>query len=589
MFTSRMRLLVLSMVGLVALLVAACGDGARPPTPTRPPSPTATPVPATATPVPATATPVQTTVTATATPAPIATATPSATVPTPVVKQPGKRGGALQLRTIQGTFTWDAFASTGTVNFHFFGPLLNNLIWSDPYGTDLNGDAAEGWTISDAGKVITFRLRKGITYHDGTPLTSKDVAYNIDRGVHPRDTTMTQFRVLFSAISQIETPDDLTVKLTLSAPSNVMLPALASPGVFIYPAAYPFPERLADWQKAPIGSGPYKMTAIQPDNKISYVKNGNYFKPGMPYVDALEMTAMGNETAIAAFRAGKLDGANLDSSSIQYQLPELAKAWGFVPVKLSISISSLYVNQKPPFTNPLVRQALNLAMDRQALVNTWLRGVGTRLAPPLLPPELGGRFGIPQKEMETMPGYGEDKTADLAAAKALLKQAGVDPSTITINLQGTVTFPQFAETVDASLRDLGFKTKVEILSGVEASSRQLAGNFDALATETSLTFDDPKDRLAGYLGTGGPFNYGKWSNPKIDDLIAQEDREQDPAKRKQLILDLQRADLDDHVLMPLVVRQGYAGYMPWLKNYPTNVTMIFSNIFRWEQVWLDRG
>lgn len=596
------RLAALSLGAVAAIVMAACGGSSATATPqstaTRA-APTATPAPvATATTAaqPTTAAaatrPASTANTAppTATSAPAPTATPVLSVPTPVVKQPAKTGGTLQLRLITGsTLTaYDTFDVGGTVEFSAFGPMLNNLIWPDPYGTQIVGDIAEGWTITSGGTVMTFALRKGIKYHDGTPFTSKDVAYNIERGLNPRDTRMTQFRARFTAITKIETPDENTVRLTLSQPSNVLVQALAHAGVLMYPSSMPFPEKKDDWKKAPIGTGPYKVSRIDPTVRLEYVKYPDYFKRGMPYLDGLVLTLMTNDVAVAAFRAGRLDAAMIDGSSIVDHLDELKKAHNWTAVQHTVSTNPIYLAQREPFTNVKVREAIDLAIDREGVVQAWLHGRGTRLSGPLMPPEIGGQWGLSSQELSTRLAFQEDKTQAMAAAKKLIQESGVDPSKFTLKIIGNTTYPQYGEIVDGSVRDLGFKTDYSTPTSAVVTDRLVRGDFDIYVTTLTLSYDDPKDQLSSYVTSAGGFNYGKWVNPKIDSLMEEQDRTLDVAKRKDLIRQLQLAVLDDHVLIPVLARFSYKGYMPWVKNFPTNAPFTYSGIFRWEQVWVEK-
>ena len=204
---------------IASLVLAACGGGAATPTAVPPsPAPTARPSPTAA---PAVASPTAPTATA---PAPRVTAAPPGPTPTPAptVSPPpsARRGGLLQLRGIVPLVTWDTYDARGRGDFYVTAPLLNNLIWVDPYGDGraVVGDVAERWQVSQDGRVLTFTLRRGVQFHDGTPLTSKDVVYNLERAWKPRSPTMTLFRGRFAPIAGIEAPDESTVRITLSVP-----------------------------------------------------------------------------------------------------------------------------------------------------------------------------------------------------------------------------------------------------------------------------------------------------------------------------------------------------------------------------------
>ncbi len=595
----RSRLLTFGIaVGASSLIVAACGGSdatatAVPPTATPRPTTvaaTATPVPATATAVPATATRPAPTATPTIS-APTPTPLPGAAVPTPILLQ-GKKGGTLQLRSLFNPTAWDTLTPAGQVDFHTMGPMLNNLVWPDPYGDGftLVGDAAQSWDFSDGGKAITLRLRPGIRWHDGKAFTSADVAYNIDRAWKPRSATTGVLRVALQSIQQIETPDDATVKVTLAQPSNALFRTLTTQLFLLFPAHFPFPEKSAEWIKNPIGTGPFKIKSIgAPNVDIQYVRNDGYWKPGLPYVDGMVITAMGTEPAVAAFKTGRLDATNLDSTAIERIGPaQIERDLKFVLKPVTIAFNRLLIMQKPPYTDPRVREALDLALDRQAVVAVFQEGRGTPYASPLLPPELGGQWGLSADAMKNRPGYRADKTADLARAKQLLQEAGVDPTKVNVSVFGTAVFPQFSELIEASVRALGFKTQVEILDTGQRNQREASGNFDLDPATPGSHFDDPSDTLVSYVATGGGFNFGKWSNPELDRVNAEQDRTLDVAKRKQLLTDMQEIILKDRFIIPITWRTGYHGYMPWVKNFPPKPVFLYSPIFRWEQVYVER-
>ena len=608
----RQASLLAALAAGAALIAAACGSES--PTATPAPAPTATPTPAPtrapATPVPTptqappTATPPQTAVVPpTATTAPLPTSGPAPTVtpvpptptavpqqgvPTPIV-QGGERGGTLQIKAINMPVAWDTIDARGRGDIHNISPLLNNLIWPDPYGDGgtLVGDLASGWQVSPDGKAITFSLRRGVTYHDGTPFTSKDVVYNFDRGWKPRTATMTAFRAALSVIEKIEAPDDFTVRVTLSQASNAFLANIGQTQFMMYPSGQPFPEKLDDWKKSPIGTGPFRLKNVDPNVRLEFIRNPAYFRPNLPYLDAINMPIIpAADVVLAAFRAGRLDATNFDSTAIERNTKVLADAQGFISQRITNHGEIFMFQQKEPFTDARVREAIDLALDRPALLTLWLEGRGVAYAPPLLVPELGGKWGISAETMKTRPGYRDDKKDDLARARQLLKDAGIDPTKFTINVVGGNLYPTPGAVMERTLADLGFKTKLENLSSAEQADRAQRGAFDMLEQSTTISVDDPGDYLIPWVKTGAGFNFTKASNPKLDDLLAEQDRTLDVAKRKQMLLDAQEIILKDRFVVQSVFRTSFVGYQPWVKNFPPKLPFIFSPWYRYEQVSL---
>ena len=573
---------VTSVIGCVMIVLAACGSSGTTATPT-PPTATARPA---ATP---TLAPQPTAPPPSPTPAPALA--PGASVPTPIVLS-GKRGGTLNLSTLGGYLSlWDTLSVGGRGALPPRNSMYNNLLWNDPYNPSvLVGDVAQGWELSDGGKSITFFMRKGIKFHDGAPLTSKDVVYNLDRAWKPRTATMTEFVGKLTALQGIEAPDDYTVRLTLSTPSNYLLAALATAEFLVYPAHWPIEDqqKFDQYKKGPIGSGPFKFKA-QDSAKLDLVRNDDYWKPGLPYVDNIVEYVLLGESVTAAFRVGKLDAVNLDIADVDNHVDTLASTGGWVKYPLINGQNGVQVNQRPPFNDVRVRQAYSLAFDRYSLLQAISQGRGTILASPMPPPEVGGQWGIPAAEMKDRPGFRQDKTEDLARAKQLIAQTGIDPSKFTVSIIATDGYPPvFPEIMESAARELGFKTQAERLPSPVINQRLAAGTFDLNAGSLSPMADDPLDFLVGTVGTGGSNNNGKWSNPQLDALFAEQDRTLNQAKRKLMIREIQETVLTDLTFVPGAWRISYGGHYPWVKNYPGKAPFLFSHRFRWEQVWLER-
>ncbi len=467
--------------------------------------------------------------------------------------------------------------------------MLNNLVWPDPYGdgNTLVGDLAESWEFSGDGKTLSFFLRKGIRFHDGTPMTSKDVAYTFDRGWKPRSPTMTFFQLQFKPIAAIETPDDYTVRLKLAQPSNSLLRGIGMNQFLMYPAHIPLPDRSDAWKANPIGTGPFKFKAVTPNVKIEVTRNDSYWKPGLPYLDGIIYTILTPDAGATALRTGRIDAASLDAAIVDRLSDSVRKDIGFTSYPLTVSYPIVTINKKAPFTDQRVRQAVALAMDRNTVAQVWLEGKGNPNVGPLIPPELGGQWGISTEVMKKRPGYAEDKTADITKAKQLIAQAGVDPSKFPMVILANTSWRGFGEVVERSLGALGFKVQLDTVDPGLTTERELKGEYDIDTGTTSISFDDPADYLTPLVATGGVKNFAKWSNPKLDALLLEQDRELDVAKRKQMLIEAQEIIMDDAVVIPIAVRRSDSGHLPWVKNYPTKLPVLFSSFYRWEQGYIE--
>lgn len=572
----RRTLWLLALLVLAVLLAAsACGS----PSPTSSPVPTARPIP-TLTPIAPTATPV---------PSPTLTAG----VPTPV-SLPGRRGGALALRASTDVIDWDVYNTRNSADWRFTNLMFNGLVTQDPYNPDaIVGDLAESWTVNQAGTEYTFKLRKAV-WHDGKPVTASDIVYNLDRAraENPKTPTAIAMRSIAKGMARLEAVDDLTVKVILGAPSASFLGRLGIARFVMYPSHLPFPEQKDAWVARPIASGPFKYKEYRKGERSDWLRNDSYSKQGLPYLDAVTFYIITDgASATATWRAGRImaDGGG-DGASITPALDSLIKDLGFVHVVATAGRSELHLNNRPPWNNPKVREALMIGMDRKLILEAWLKGGGKTMASPVLPIDQGGRWGLPASELGKRPGFPTATDASMARAKQLLNEAGVNSADVTIRYLDAPAFAAMGgpESIAGALEKFGFKVQILLPPTAERNAILRRGDFDMSHDVRSIQFDDPLDRggMASII-TGDPDNYGKWSAPAFDRLADEQEATLDPAQRRALIFQMQNRSLDNAFTIPLLYRNSDTGALPYVKNYP-KVPYSFSSRFRWEQVWLDR-
>ncbi len=581
---------------VAALVVAACGGGAATATPqatTRPPQPTATSAPAavpaaTSTPVPAATSAPQPT--ATATPRPAPTATPVAPTATPTGPQP-KVGGTLQVHWYQVTTAWDTWSAAGAFSFGFTNTLLSNLIKAPPGGGAIVGDLAERWEVSQDGKVITFFLHKDAQFHDGKPVTSKDVLYNFQRASDPK---YTYNKARMAPITTMETPDAFTFKVTLKQPSNRFLGSVATPFVLVYPSHI---TDMAEWQKTAIGSGPFKLKSAKVDSLIAMERDPNYFGKDaqgrkLPYLDAINFNVIVDSAlALSSFRTGRVQCACIfgvgwvldNDEQLRRDIPG-GQFYTYVG-----SLLQLYFNQKKaPFDNLAFRQAVAIGLDKESIGATFARGKTTRPVSSLIPVEVGGQWSLPKDELQKLPGYRPNRADDVALARQKFQESGIDPKKVSVKVQTDPTYNAIGE-IAASLlsTDLGLPTTTELISSVpDSTQRKIAGDFQVYVMSEGGAFDDPLEYHDTRLVTGGALNYGGWSNARYDQLLAAQDAEPDVAKRRALIWDLQRIELTEFPKLPIFFVQGLKAAWPEVKNLKIG-PLVLQN-YDFSQVWVDK-
>ena len=228
-------------------------------------------------------------------------------------------------------------------------------------------DLAATIDVSDDGLVYTFNLKKGVVFHDGTPFTAEDVKYTFDR---LRDPDIAYpYVIQLTTIQEVVVLGTHTVQFRLSEPTGPLLVALAFPGTTII--SKKIAESGHDLNATPIGTGPFKFVSYQLGTVIKLERNSDYYEGNKPFIGALEYHIISDQTALTdALQSGIVDFSNVipakDWTAIEAN-PELTK----VPIEGGRWFLLMLNNQSPPLDNPLVRQAIAHAIDRQAIVDAW--------------------------------------------------------------------------------------------------------------------------------------------------------------------------------------------------------------------------
>lgn len=568
--SGRFTAKALGLAGVIALIVAACGGGAEP---------TATPKPA----------PTPTTAVATPTSVPTPTPRPTAT-PTPSGPQP-RYGGVLQVRRSSDAANWDTYHVAGGFNTMFLQNLLNNLTgFQKGSNSVIEGDTAESWELSADGKVYTFKLRRDVKFHDGTPFTSADAIYNFQRA---SDSKTAWNRERVAAIASMEAPDPYTFKITLKRVSASFLPSISSPFLLMYPAHI---TDMAEWQKTAVGTGPFTFKELKLGAFIDFRKNADYFKKDaagrqLPYLDGVFIHIIADPALTeAALRTGRLHcGCWFDSDVLTAKQDALRRT---IPgIKLTAAHSgthSLTFNLKrAPWNNDAFRQAVAIGFDKVKVASIAHGGTSYTPASPLLPPEIGGQWGLPKDQVIKIPGYNPDHSVDVALAQQKFRESGIDPKSVQFDLDVGSFFGAQAEVMATVLSELGIKVTPRIVPPVEGNKRLIEGTFDVANTAIGPSIDDPADQYAAYMASNGTLNYGKYANPRVDQLLEQQEGALDPAKRRALVWELQRVQLEDAAVMPFWWLVSVRGTRPEVVNYKVANLSVTSS-FRVEEVWLER-
>ena len=427
-------------------------------------------------------------------------------------------------------------------------PLYSTLLQIDPYSyPNVIGDVASEWKIAPDGLTYTFKIRGDIRFHDGSPLTAADVKATYDKILFPPPGVRSIRQPYYSAVASVEAPDPATVVFKLKFPSASLLSNLASPWNVIFPKKYL--DRDPNHFKANVvGSGPFKYKSYVRGSTFEGERNPDYFVKDRPYLDGYKFF-ISTETSVraAAIRSGRahiefrdLPGAEVEAIRRQLGDKVVVQQTPFV-IQFGISIN----HTVKPFGDVRVRKALTLGIDRYTAGRVLSPLTGLRDPGALTRP--GTEWAMSQAELEKFPGFGRDAEKNRAEARRLLAEAGYPNGFKVVLKNRNVRAPygDFAVYVIQDWRKIGIEAEHRPLETATwyADGRD-KGNFELMVFPAGAFIDDPDQLLFPYT-TGSPQNWGRFSNPAIDDLYARQARTLDPVERRKLVIELQKIVLEN--------------------------------------------
>jgi peptide/nickel transport system substrate-binding protein len=413
-----------------------------------------------------------------------------------------------------------------------------------------DGQVAESWTMEDGGATIAMKIRKGVRFPSGRPVTAQAVKYSFDRGLLSPGYMKLIFPTLIQVTSadQFQVRDDATFAVKMKAASPMGLDtitlsnnAIVDPDEVKAHATKDDPWA-ADWLKRNMASaGPYRLAKNEPGVEIVMDANPTYWR-GKPYFERVVLKLVPNEAdRVLLLKRKAVDlvagRPGLSPKNVKSLEGEAGLKIFNVP---DTTCHYLAMNQqKPPFDNRLVRQAINYAIPIQAIVPNVLYGYGTQMKSP-----------IPNLTPSYLGDYSPYKH-DIAKAKALMKEAGMDKAPIPVDLAVRVGWPTHEQAsiwLQRELEQIGFK--VNIVKETDATFRQVAiKGGHALSIESWQSWiNDPFYHLTFLFNSKSKFtNLSFYNNAQMDKLIDDNMHEANADKRAAASREAQKILLDDAV------------------------------------------
>ena len=412
-------------------------------------------------------------------------------------------------------------ATGGGYNVWLF-PVYDRLVHVTPAGEAAPGLATE-WEFSDDGLTLSLTLREGVTFHDGTAFDAEAVKANLERGQTLETSAVKGDLGIFTAITVV---DATHVDLTLGAP-NATAPLVLSErgGAIASPTAFD----TLDLQ--PVGTGMYTVTAFEPSVSATYERNADYWEPAAVGAATMEFTTIADGVQRAnALQSGDIDATILDPAQVE----DVESAGLTVDSAPNYQFFHLQLNRtRAGFDNPLVRQALNLAIDRQAIVDGLLFGLADVAVQP-----------FPEGSVAYSEEIGTDfYTYDPDRARELLAEAGAEDLAFTIVTLNIPSYVQLAEAVQGQLSDVGITVTIEQVTNVSQ-----AFYVDATGDSTVIQWTgrpDPAITVQQLFTDQGFSNPGRQTTPEVAALQVEALATTDPDERATILTDLSRQITED--------------------------------------------
>ena len=538
-------------------------------------------------------------------PAATVTASPSIAT-TPIIQSP-RKGGILKRTHPTDPAGFDPVQDSSINTVFLIAPIYSQLLRFDtsddenPNANRLIPELAKEWKLNREGTQIRFLLRDDVLWHDGKPLNSEDVRAHFERIITPPKGLFSSEKSPFLHVSSIETPDPHTVVFDTEFATSSFLESFGA-GHYMIVSKHVMeretkedPRGLRKNAEALIGTGPFTFDSYEPGVAFRVRRNQQYWDDGKPFLDGIDFLIIRDSlTRFSALVTGRVHMSAHGSPSLtSTQASEIREKHldniTLERVKGPFWLGALFNSTREPFNNRLVRQALSLAVDRQAYLETVTGGKdGIGILGGFTPP--GTEFALATESLEALDGYRHPKTNDLAKARELLNQAGFpDGFQTSITVRGDVPL-----WVDAALffqsqwKGIGIETKVDTVEFGSSIQQMLKGNFDIRLGGIASNLTNPDRVLYASFHSKGPNSMYYPKDTELDALLEAQRREMDPEYRA-ILSNQAETHLIEKVVPGVVGHYSiyYYGSRKEVSGWQARDYMLY-NQYRMDNVWLNR-
>ena len=490
--------------------------------------------------------------------------------------------------------TLDPHKAEGNWEYNILADMFAGLMTEDAAGNPMPG-AATSYTMSPDGLTFTFRLRDH-KWSDGVPVTAHDYVFAFRRILNPK-TAAPYTAILYPIRNAVEVnsnelpPEQLGVRAiddrTLEIAFHIQVPYIAQ--LLTHFTTFAIPQHVVEkygeaWCEPgkAVSNGPYVLAEWVPNDHVLLTKNPYFFdRDSVKIEKVFYYPTPDYAAALKRFRVGELDTTNgIPSQQIDWLKTEMPRSLRVAPFILSQYVQ--FNLTRAPFNDPRVRNAVSLGIDRQIIAERVMRA-GEQPAHALVPPNMPGYPGKPKLAFASL-----SMTTRIAKAKALLKDAGFGPDnplTFDYNYQNQTDARLIAVALQAMWKEIGAQVRLVPSESQVHYNLLRKQEFAAAWAGWVADYRDAKNYLMLWGTNANDLNFGRYSNPKYDALMAQSDAERDVAARAVLLQSAEQLVLDDAAFAPVYFGVSRNLVSTSVKNWISNPV----NINRSRFITLDRS
>ena len=526
-----------------------------------------------------------------------------------------KRGGIVPMHAYAAPTTARPLLEATYSHMQMLSPYFNGLLIYDPETADTDDvtcDLCTDWDVSADGIVFTYRLHPEARWSDGVPVTSEDVVFTYNSIFDPD-----QYDPLWEGhklraetgfmkpyYESIRAIDEKTIEITLQYVAGDWHPTLALQANKIAPKHVVLGEGKMQGLAKPediVGSGPFVHVEFVKDVSNELTRNPDYFKEGKPYIDGMiQYIIVDVGSIVAAFAAeqvlmtnGNVD--NMGSIESKQFLEDHGDRYTVYFVGPAGAYHVMFNSEKKPFDDPRVRKAINLAVNRQDIMEVF--GVGDLTLGLPFPP--GTWYGRTLEEAEQVPGFrlgpdGKKHEGDLIEARRLMADAGFpDGFKTSILLRRAVLYVDIGTVIAQQLEEyLGIESEIDIAESAAGQQQYLAGDYEYAVQGHAMGFSSP-DAAFGSTKLDGGLLGSVWARgentthwAEIQDLFSQQSREQDVEKRLAIVRKVSDLWLDDPPMADIYWSSSTFNIHKKIQGWNPHPSIQASSLMH-EHIWCD--